>query len=109
MESAHPEPADLIAGEALDPVPHLAGRLVGEGNGQDLVGEDAALLQQPRDPVSQDPGLARARPGDDEDRSLRGLDSPNLVVVEPADEPGTIGTGHLIGHGLPPQTSVLAC
>ena len=48
---------------------HLAGGLVGEGDGQD-VARPHALLQQLGDAAGDDPGLAAAGPGQDQQRAL---------------------------------------
>ena len=50
-----------------DPVLHLAGRLVGEGDGEDLE-RGQALIDQMGDPVGEDAGLSRPGTGDDEQR-----------------------------------------
>ena len=58
VEGAHP---DLRAGhQGLDALPHLAGRLVGEGDGQDVLGRDARV-EQVGDPPRDDAGLAARR------------------------------------------------
>ena len=67
VEGADPDPA--VGHEGLDPLPHLAGGLVGEGDGQDVVRLDA-LLQQVGDAAGDDAGLAAAGPGQDEQRSF---------------------------------------
>jgi hypothetical protein len=57
------------ARRALDPLAHLGGGLVGEGDREDLT--RAAPLARPEqvgDALGQHPGLARAGAGDDEQR-----------------------------------------
>ncbi len=61
----HPGPE-----QALDPLGHLLRGLVGEGDGQDLVGADPALPDQERDPVGQGASLSTAGAGHDEHRAL---------------------------------------
>ena len=56
-----------LAEEGDDAVAHLAGRLVGEGDGQDAVGVDAALGHQVGDAVGDDARLAAAGPRQDEE------------------------------------------
>ena len=69
-----------------DPLAHLVGRLVGEGDGQDAHGVDAVLADQVGDAVGQDPGLARAGPGHDQQRTVGVDDGVELVGVEPVDQ-----------------------
>ena len=45
---------------------HLVGGLVGEGDGEDLEGRDALLLDEPRDAVREHARLARSGARDDE-------------------------------------------
>ena len=80
------------AEQVLDPVAHLAGRLVGEGHGGDGAGIDAHLLDEPVDAVGDDPGLARPRAGEDELRPLAVGDGRDLLGVQLAFE--------LLGYGL---------
>ena len=46
--------------QRFDPAAHLLGRLVGEGDGEDLPGVHAPGAQEVGDPVGDDPGLAAA-------------------------------------------------
>ena len=59
MEGA--DPNRRIAREPLDAAGHFVGRLVGEGQGQDLVARHS-LLEQPSDAMGDDAGFAAARP-----------------------------------------------
>ena len=54
------------AEQRFQPLRHLARGLVGEGDRQDVVRADAASRDQVGDPVGDDAGLARARPGQDQ-------------------------------------------
>ena len=54
--------------QTLDPFCHLTGGLVGEGDGQDIPGTDAAVVNQMGDAVGNDTGLARACAGQDQKR-----------------------------------------
>ena len=54
------------AQQALDALLHLAGRLVGEGDGHHCFGRHAQLAHQPGDAIGDDARLARAGPGQDE-------------------------------------------
>ena len=78
----------------LDPLAHLARRLVREGDREDLVRLDAARGEQVRDPVGEDARLARAGAGDHEQRPLRRRDRLALRVVQV----GEVGLGLDEGH-----------
>jgi hypothetical protein len=65
---------------------HLAGRLVGEGDGQDLPWLRAPGSQQVRDPVREDAGLAGAGAGHDQERTALVPDRLALRVVEPFEQ-----------------------
>ncbi len=72
----------LCADHRFEPRLHLAGRFVGEGYGQDAVGEDVFLAEQVRDPVGEDSGLAAAGTGKNENGSFGLLDSITLDVIK---------------------------
>ena len=65
---------------------HLAGRLVGEGDGQDLLRRHVARREQVGDPVRQHPGLARARTRDDEQRPALVYHGGALLRIESVEE-----------------------
>ena len=89
MEGEDPHAlGDPGAQQPLDPLGHLLGGLVGEGDGQDLVGADAPLSDQVSDPVGQGPGLPRARPGHDQDGPFRMEDGLLLDRVQPREQGG---------------------
>ena len=77
MEGAHPD--GRVAGEPLDPAAHFVGRLVREGQGEDLMAGHS-LLQQPGDAMRDDAGLAAARPGQDQQRPFEMCDGLALGV-----------------------------
>ena len=81
---------------------HLAGRLVGERDGQDLVRADLAGRQQVGDPAGQHPGLARAGPGHDEQRGTLVRHGLPLLRVQALQE-GVSGCagGHPSSVGAP--------
>ena len=67
MEGADP---DLAAGgQPLDAEPHFLGRLVGEGQGEDLLVRHA-VGQHPGDAMGNHPGLSAARPGEDQQGAI---------------------------------------
>jgi hypothetical protein len=61
---------------------HLLGGLVGEGDGQDGVGRDAFLGDEPGDAAGDDAGLARAGSGQNEQGAFSGLDGGALFRIQ---------------------------
>ena len=84
MERAEPGHALMGAGEDADPLAHLARRLVGEGDGQDLVRPRPSRGDQMGDPGRQHPRLADAGAGKHEHRPVERLDRCELLGVEPS-------------------------
>ena len=82
VEGADPDALRAKADDIVHPLPHLPGRLVGEGDGQDVPGIDPPLLDEVGDPVGQDPGLPGACPGQDEERALRVVYSLPLLFIQ---------------------------
>ena len=83
VEGAEPGHAlDHAADEAADAGLHLARRLVGEGDGEDLVRAGAAGVQQVGDAGGQRPGLAGAGAGEHQHRAVERLDGGALGGVE---------------------------
>ena len=85
MERAEPRHALVRAGEDAHPLAHLARRLVGEGDGQDLVGPRPAGGDQMGDAGRQHPCLADARAGENEHRPVERLDRGELLGVQPLE------------------------
>ena len=75
---------------------HLAGRLVGERDGEDALGRDAADGDQIGDATRQHPRLAAARSGQHEQRPLGALDSELLLGIE-------TGENRFARQGRPPE------
>jgi hypothetical protein len=69
VERRHPHLLGHGADERLNARLHLVGRLVGEGDGQDLEGRDPLFLDEPRDAVRQHARLARPGTGHDQERT----------------------------------------
>ena len=91
VEGGDPHLGPGVAGQGGDPLPHLGRRLVGEGDGQDGARVEP-LLEQPGHAVGDDPGLARAGAGQDQQRPLGGLDRLELRRVERGEvEHGAVG------------------
>ena len=72
VEGPHPDGARRQIQEVLDPAAHLAGGFIGKRHCQDFPRLGAALLDEPGDPVGQDPCLAAARAGEDQQRPIIG-------------------------------------
>ena len=75
-----------VAEDFVDALGHLLGGLVGEGDGEDLVGGNAALFDEVGDAMGDDPGLAGAGAGEQEDRAVHGLDALLLLRVHVVEE-----------------------
>jgi hypothetical protein len=83
MEGAEPGHAlDDAADQIADARLHLARRLVGEGDGEDLVRPRPSHAQEMRDARGQRPGLAGAGAGEHEHRPVERLDRFALGGVE---------------------------
>ena len=97
--------------ERLDALPHLAGGLVGEGDGQD-VARPHALLEQVGDAAGDDARLAAAGAGEDQQRALEVRDRLALGVGQVGEQVG-LGRGHdgfprgsRRGEGIMPDSTV---
>ncbi len=83
VEGAQPgHPLDGAADQLADAVLHLARGLVGEGDGEDLVGPGAAGVQQMRDARGQRAGLACARAGEHQHGAVERFDRRALVGIQ---------------------------
>ena len=69
VKRGHPHRTSVLAHQLHHAPSHLVGRLVGEGDGHDLVGPSVPGREQVRDSPRQDPRLTRARTGDHQQRS----------------------------------------
>ena len=72
----------VVPGEGVNPLAHLVGGLVGEGDAQDVAGQDAQLVHQIGEAVGQRPGLSRTRPGNDPDKAFGGGDGLPLGWIQ---------------------------
>ena len=89
VEGADPDP---VAGQKLVDAPlHLAGSLVGEGDGEDRRGMHA-LHDQVGDPAGDDARLAAARPGQHQQRTFSVQDRFALGLGHPGQQ-GIEGAG----------------
>src|SRR5579872_5811853 len=75
-----------MADELVDALGHFSRRLVGEGDGEDGVGGDAALIDQPGDAMGDDAGFARSSAGQNQHRSVDGFDRLALLGVQFVEE-----------------------
>ena len=104
VEGAEPHPADVSTEQLLDPAAHLPGRLVGEGDRQDLLGAHPAGGDDVGDAMGQHPGLAAAGPSEDQEGAVRGRHRLALGRVEGGEQ--RIGVGDHVGDStvqrLPP-------
>ena len=85
VEGHHPHRLGAGADERGDPLAHLGGGLVGEGDGEHLAGLHAAGGEQVGDAVGEHAGLARPCAGDDEQGAALVQHGLALLRVE-ADE-----------------------
>ncbi len=86
VEGHQPHRTHAAADQQPRALAHLPRRLVGEGDGQHLVGLDGAGGDQVGDPVGQHAGLARAGAGQDQLRPLAVGDGVPLGLVEPREQ-----------------------
>ena len=93
VEGADPHDPGAIADELLDPLPHLGGGLVGEGDRQDRAGVGVAFGDQPGDPAGEHPRLARPGAGDHEQRRTLVHDRVSLGLVESLEQLVAAGSG----------------
>ena len=96
-----------MAEQAIDARGHLAGGLIGEGDGEDGVRRDAFLEDQPGDAAGDDACFSRAGPGEDQQRAFSGLDGGALFGIQVVDEllqdarPGGKGPVSSVTFGAP--------
>ena len=88
VEGAHLDlPPVVRADEGDDPLAHLAGGLVREGDGEDPPRGDVPDADEVGDAVGDDPRLARSGAGEDEERPLGRRDGAGLLGVEAGEDP----------------------
>ena len=80
--AARAEVVGAAGQQRLDAGAHLAGGLIGEGDGEDAPGRHAGLADEVGDAVGDDARLARPRPGQDEQRAGGAGDGLSLGGVE---------------------------
>lgn len=87
----------VVPGELVDALAHFVGRLVGEGDAQDVPRQNPQLVHQEREAVGEGPGLAGACPSDNTHPSLGGDDGLPLRIIQFVQEI----------HGRPSPLSLL--
>ena len=97
VERQDPDRAGDAAEHVLEPLAHLSGSLVSEGDRQDLLRFHPAGVDQVCDAVGEDARLARAGTGDDEQRALSRENGVPLRGVEVIQ----VGLGRGDGHAVP--------
>ena len=86
VEGLDPGVGSLEAEQVPEPLPHLARRLVGEGDREHVPGGDAPLPDQVGDAVHDDPGLAGAGSGQHEERPVPVQHGLALGVVQGVED-----------------------
>ena len=86
VEGADPHPPDGALEDRLDARPHLARRLVGEGDGEDPGGTRLPGGDEPGDAVGEHPGLPASRAGEHQRVAGLGGHRGALLVVERLDD-----------------------
>ena len=112
VERHHPHRAGRAADQQLDPLAHLLGGLVGEGDREDLVGPRLAGPQQVGDPVREHAGLARAGAREDQQRPLAVRHRVALGLVQALEEsvdPGGVRHASVDGSGRSGSTLPPTC
>jgi hypothetical protein len=104
VEGAEPGHAlDRLADEKADALLHLAGGLVGEGDGEDLARPGEAEREDVGDAGGQHAGLAGAGAGQHEDGALGRLDGAALLLVQAIEIIGALRLPR--GHGAGGNTA----
>ena len=82
VKGPDPESRRVAGEQPAHPLLHLAGGLVGEGDGEDPLGRHAVAVDQQGDPGGEHPGLPRAGAGQYQQRAVHVLDRLTLRRVE---------------------------
>jgi hypothetical protein len=86
VERRHPGAARVCLEQAVDPLPHLACRLVREGDGEDLPGPRLAASDQVRDAVREHARLSAAGACQHQQRSFHVRDRVALLRVQTPED-----------------------
>lgn len=82
VERAHPQIHVAHGQQLVHALLHFAGGLVGEREGQDVVGLDFLVANEPGNALSNDRGLARPRASNDKERAGRMRNRLFLSVIQ---------------------------
>ena len=85
MERAEPRHRLLRTGEHGDALTHLARSLVGEGHRQNFMRARPACRNDMRDASGEDAGFPHACASKNENGTVKRLDRPPLLVVQPLE------------------------
>ena len=89
-----------MAEDFVDALGHFGGGFVGEGDGEDGVGGDAALFDEIGDAVGDDAGLAGAGTGEQEDGTVDSLNAFALLRVHVVEKAGHGGHSRVYVNSL---------
>ena len=106
MEGAEPHAFGGAADHRFQPLAHLARRLVGEGDRENLGREGAAGREDMRQPGGQHPGFAGAGAGQHQHRPVDRLDRPALRLVEAGHVNGVAGICRTLQSGFDHEHSI---
>ena len=98
VERADPESRRIAAEQPPDPVLHLAGGLVGEGDREDPIGRHAVPLDQRGDPGGEYARLARPRAGEHQHGTVHVLHRLLLGGIEGVRQLGRRRVDHPVGR-----------
>ncbi len=90
VEGAHPHGAARHVEQFLDAVAHLGRGLVGEGDGQDVVGRGAQRADRPGDAMREHAGLAAAGAGQHQRGTGGRGDRGALFIVQRVEDRGEV-------------------
>ena len=96
VEGAEPQAFGRLAQDGGNTLSHFPRRLVGEGDGEDLVGEGAPGQQDVGEPCRENAGFAGACPGQNQQRAVNSFHRSALFAVETGKVVDGLdqGTGH---------------
>src|SRR5580704_7705940 len=108
VEGADPERRGGNPQQPLDARAHLAGRLVGEGDGEDALGRGALGLDHPGDPMGEHARLAAAGARQHQHRPRWGGDGGALRVVQRIEDRGEIHRARILRESAPASQASVA-
>ena len=82
VEGGNPHLAGSLSHQLIHAVPHFPGRLVREGNGQNIPGLHAAVFDEIGDAVGQHPGFSASGTCQHQQRPLRTADRLRLLLIQ---------------------------